>query len=216
MSALSSVATIPFISTASPSIAARSVNSDQAIVALAAEIIREDLNLASIEDRRALAERTMKRWKSRNPKPEIREFKVGTNAEYEIWFKRQAEAEDDELEALRALDPNADIKLAMNELESARRKWRIRLNAAENRCGWDRLSGLTVASKEKIEDLLVEFRSMRPTTFEGLAAKARVSRALFRHEERWSDDIAGTLNYEIGILAGDFEGDEDELLSEAS
>ncbi len=102
--------------------------------------------------------------------------------------------------------PNADLKLSILEHEASVLNWRSRKHLVQKQSGLLELKDLTVELKEEIDSLLTEFRRIRPMTFEGIAAKARVARALFRHEECWSSDISGRLvNYEIGILSGDLE-----------
>jgi hypothetical protein len=108
------------------------------------------------------ADEAMFEWRRRNPRPEMRECTVGTNAEYEIWRKDPT-----------AFDPNADIKAAMAELAVAFKAWKAREAAAEKNCDHARLEAAHEAAVDAIDELCELAEFIKPRTLAGLKMKAR-------------------------------------------
>ncbi|MHC6150538.1 hypothetical protein ACVSQB_01955 [Bradyrhizobium elkanii] len=203
---MSSIAALlPLATLPAPSIAAAPV--PDPILALVSELIETEQLLVSIEERRTKAERVLRRWDSRNPKPEMRDVTVGSDAEYQRWQRLWWDAEEDSTrEALRLSDPNRDLKLAMSEVTEARRVWKSRRDNAARRLEIDDVGDAAFQTKERIEEIVADLADLQPVSFEGLAAKARAARKLSQRTEDWGDDLNFALALDIGVMTGELDG----------
>lgn len=137
---------------------------DPAIAAAAAAIDAWQKLEATLEPV-AFADEAMFKWLHRNPRPEIRAIVVGSNADYAAFEAGES-----------SYDPNADLRAAIKEHEVVLREWGQRKRVAEMQSGLVRAQTKEKQMGENYNHLAKKLRMTRPTSLNGLVAKARAIR----------------------------------------
>ena len=151
---------------------------DQLAAELTAAGDRHDKVLNALE----IAEKAMFGWAKRDPKPTIRESTVGTNAQYDAWFLDRS-----------LFDPNADLRAAMAEHQTAMAAWNKRKAAAQARCGYDAVHAAEGLVCDEIAGLINRLSLMPASTTRGLRTKAALAEKFGDADLAWSviDDLNG-------------------------
>lgn len=140
-----------------------------------------------VSDRLLKAGRAFADWGRRNPRPKMREPKVGTEAEYNVWFAADAKADDKS--SVAHLNPNADLKAAIGEHQVAVAQWKRRERIARQQSGLLELQAAEAEIGKRISALGDEVRAIPATTLEGLKTKARMNAYVTDLAEAIVDDL---------------------------
>ncbi|MGE0522032.1 MAG: hypothetical protein AB7O60_03225 [Variibacter sp.] len=193
--AIASVVPIPCV--AAPTLAtADPIDHDRKLIQECERLL--DLTAAAdeIEDAKYEAEHKMDRWLKRNRRPIMRETQAPAlgSMGYEQWFKALVEAEDDaERERLRGLDPNRDLKAAIDEHESALKKWAEKRDKADVRYGLAQIREAHDAKVSEWRACLQKILWVEAKTEAGLLAQVRAAGVIPLDETRLSFSMMCTL-----------------------
>jgi hypothetical protein len=182
-------ATMP-IATAFPADAAMPYDVDPAI-ALAARAVDAWNDFASKCSVLSDCEDVVIEWRELNRGPTMRSVFVGSDADYLAYMA-----------GLSSYDPNAELRDAAKEYESAMSEWGARRRTVERETGYTRAEKAQERASERFSDLRDELVDVRPTTIAGLRAKAHAARVSA------DEGLQQQIVFDIGVLFGDLDSNE--------
>lgn len=137
------------------------------------------------------AEEAMSAWRKHEPKPAMRECLPYSELEADRRIRLIVESDDPDAVAAAIPDPNADLKMAIAEHESAISAWACRRAIAEGRCGFHEAKTRWTEIGDELDVLRKALALTPATTPDGLTAKARAACLIAGDGLAWSvvDDL---------------------------
>jgi hypothetical protein len=143
-----------------------------------------------------VAERAMRAWMDMNPKPKIRAARGVSdfNASIIASANQCYSAVTVTLE-----NPNADVRAAVSEWESAVKTWGARRRRAAARCKYSKADAAQKAGAEETSRLAGDLEEVPARSLPGIMIKARAA-AMMSDDELAQSAIADLLDLESGVI----------------
>jgi hypothetical protein len=194
---LAGIATLPIVAALPVAALAIPPNADDPVIALAERAIDawNDFDAKCIES--SDCEEGVNEWRKLNPGPTMREVFVGSDADYLAFHA-----------GLSPYDPNAELRDASKEYETAMSEWRARRRTVERETGYTRAEKAQERASERFGDIRDELVYVRPISIAGLRAKANAARVSS------DEDLQQQIVFDIGVLFRDLDGNEKPIAAE--